>query len=138
MSEAKDIQHPYAMLLSEEERIILKTRKIREDMIDAIIEYNHGAPSKSGDVRVLNEVLNSLDSQVLGLADTRLKVDSNKNQEDLTDTIKEVFLTVTNSAAPVTPNQTTIPEAMVPKDMVPGEDQIEYVPIDVNEVLGEG
>lgn len=132
------VEHPYAMLLTEEERIILKTRKVREDMIDGIIEYNHGVPTKTGDVRVMNEVLNSLDSQVLGLADTRLKQSNADTQGDLADTIKAVLLQVDNNVTDGTPIDTTLPEQLVPKDLVPGEDEIEYNPIELDTIIDEG
>jgi len=114
----------YSMLLTEEERILIKTRNIREDMVDGIIEYNNGVPTKTSDVRVMNEVLNSLDDQVLGLTDRRFRFEEQKNDADLAGILKDVFANIDNYKPKVARN-IDIAHEYIPADIVVDETSVE-------------
>lgn len=128
----------YSMLLSEEERILLKTRHIREDMIDGIIEYNDGkAPTKTSDVRVMNEVLNSLDDQVLGLTDRRFRFEDQKNDADIAGILKDVFANI-NDYKPNVSRNIEVADKYIPTDIVIDEASIEVKELTFEDVgLGE-
>ena len=117
----------FILLLDDEQRIVEKTRNIREKMVDALIDEK-GIPTKTGEMRVVNEILNSLDNQVLGLVDRRLKHDENTNNGELLETIKTVFTELDNRKLnkPSIINTGTIDDKFIPDNIVPGEDKIEY------------
>lgn len=116
----------YEMLIPEEERIILKTRKLREEMVDGFIKDNNGLPTNTSGIRVINEVLNSMDDQTLGLVDRRLKNNENNNTSDLTETIAKMFTEKVKlkDKGPVV--HTEIPDTYIPDDLVADETSVEY------------
>lgn len=127
---------PFSLLLTEEQRIIEKTRKLREELIDNFIKEK-GHTTRTGEMRVLNEMMNSLDSNVMDVVDKRLKVEENKNTEDLTDTIRQVFLQVENKTnLEDLPNKIVeVEDKIIPEDLVPGEDIIEYEELDPEDYI---
>jgi len=130
------ITNPYIMLLDEEHRVLAKTRELREQIVDTFIEEK-GIPTKSGDMRVVNELLNSLDTNVTSVVDLRLKNEENKQSEDLTDAIVNIFSKISNKANSVDVNNkdVVVKDMYVPDDVVPGEDQIEYEELDVDAIM---
>ena len=124
----------YSILLDEEERIILKTRLIRENMVDEFIKYNNGVPTKPSDMRVMNEVLNSLDDQTLGLVDRRLKNSEIQSNGDMADVIKNIFTSkVLNSKnGPVT--DIDITDKFVPDDVVLDETSVVYKALELEDL----
>ena len=129
------VENPYSMLLDEEHRILEKTKNLREKIVDNFINEN-GLPTRSGDIRVLNEVMNSMDSNVTSTVELRLKHEENKQAEDLTEAIVEIFKNVNNKSIRNKENvPVTIDDKFVPDDVVPGEDQIEYQELDAEEIL---
>ena len=133
-----NIKHPYDLLTEDENNVIFETREIRRKMISQFIEKN-GIPTKTKDMRVLNEILNSLDNQVLGLVDRRLKNDENKNEKDLTNVIREIFLKAEHELKHTGNSNRTIEltEEHIPTDIVPGETKIKYEEIELEEILGD-
>lgn len=133
-----DIINPYSILLTEEQRIIFKTRKLREDMVDEFVEYNKGLPTKGGDIRVINEVLNSLDDQVLGLVDKRLKhAESESNAENaanMASIFKKLSERQTSGKLVADIN---IDDKFIPDDIVPGENSVEKEEIELKDILNE-
>jgi hypothetical protein len=130
------VTNPYIMLLDEEHRILAKTRELREKIVDTFIEEK-GVPTKSGDMRVVNELLNSLDTNVTSTVDLRLKHEENKQSEDLTDAIVDIFNKINNNVHKVDVNkkEVVLADKFVPDDVVPGEDQIEYEELDVEAIM---
>jgi len=126
----------FILLLDDEQRIVEKTRNIREKMVDALIDEK-GIPTKTGEMRVVNEILNSLDNQVLGLVDRRLKHDENTNNGELLETIKTVFTELDNRKLnkPSIINTGTIDDKFIPDNIVPGEDKIEYEEIEYEDII---
>jgi len=132
----RKITNPYIMLLDEEHRVLAKTRELREQIVDTFIEEK-GIPTKSGDMRVVNELLNSLDTNVTSVVDLRLKHEENKQSEDLTDAIVNIFSKINDKAnnVDIANKNVTIIDMHVPDDIVPGEDQIEYEELDVEAIM---
>jgi len=130
------LTNPYTMLLDEEHRILSKTRDLREKLVDNFIEEN-GLTTKTGEMRVINELLNSLDTNVTSVVDLRLKNEENKQSEDLTDAIVSIFNKINDNANNVDIENKVVDvgERNVPDDIVPGEDQIEYQELDMGEIL---
>jgi len=132
------IDNPYKILLSEEQRILLKTRKLREDIVDHFIKYKEGFPTKGSEIRVINEVLNSLDNQVLGLVDKRLKHDENKANSENAEAIAGLLRKLSEQKSLSKPIENTeISDKYVPDDIVPGEDSMEYEEIELKDILKE-
>lgn len=130
------LTNPYIMLLDEEHRLLKKTRDLREKLVDNFIEEN-GLTTKTGEMRVINELLNSLDTNVTSVVDLRLKNEETKQSEDLTDAIVSIFNKISDSANSIDIKNKVIDvgERNVPDDVVPGEDQIEYQELDMGEIL---
>jgi len=127
----------YNVLLTDEQRLILKTRKIRENIVDSYIE-NKGVPEKSSDIRVINEVLNSIDSNVTGVAELRLKHEENKQSEDMSEAIVEVFRQLSDKPKlEVNIENKRLDDKYIPDDIVPGEDVIEYQELNPDEIMKE-
>ncbi|RLF08140.1 MAG: hypothetical protein DRJ64_01630 [Thermoprotei archaeon] len=128
--------NPYIMLLDEEHRILHKTRKLREEIVDTFIEEK-GIPTRSGDMRVVNELLNSMDTNVTSVVDLRLKHEDNKQSEDLTDAIATIFnkINIASNKIDINKKETIVTDKFVPDDIVPGEDEIEYVELDVDAIM---
>ena len=135
-----DIPHPYDLLTEDENKIIFKTRRLREEILDKYLEEK-GIPTNTRDIRVLNEVMNSLDSQVLGLVDRRLKREENDTNNNVLDIVKEVLSRVNENMFKATgienkKRNVELSDEYVPTDIVEGETDLEYKEIDPSEVLG--
>jgi len=119
------------IFLPEETRLIKKSLDIREQMVDKLIE--DGIPKDTRKIRVINEVLNSIDSLVLGKVDRRLKHGENQNQQDMVELVKEVLLAVEKQKTSVGPIEIPEIEPLSPDELVPGEDKIEYEELDISD-----
>jgi len=115
-----------SIFLPEENRLLNKTIDIREKIVDHLLE--DGLPHKTSEIRVINELLNSIDSQILGKVDRRLKNDDNKNQEDVVLIISEMLKNINAKKASVQIEERNIEltEGLRPDEIVLGEDKIEY------------
>lgn len=65
----------------QEQKILHKTLKIRETIVDNKLAID-GLPTKSGDMRVINEMLSAMDTSVHTGANNRLKQQSNDKDND--------------------------------------------------------
>ena len=128
--------NPYVMLLDEEHRVLHKTRELREQIVDTFIKEK-GVPTKSGDMRVVNELLNSLDTNVTSTVELRLKHEENKQSEDLTEAIVSIFNKINDDSnnIDIDNKEVVVSDKFVPDDVVPGEDQIEYSELDVDSIM---
>jgi len=127
--------HPYDLLNEDENKIIEKTRELRVKMIDEFINEK-GIPTSTRDMRVLNEIMNSLDAQVLGLVDRRLKKEENETVNDIRNEVIEVIKNLQSiHNKPIENKQIELSEKYIPKDIVPGETKIEYEEIELEEIL---
>jgi len=125
-----------SFILPEEERLLNKTITIRERIVDKMTEG--GIPSKTSEIRVLNEVLNSIDSQILGRIDRRQKQEDNNNNEKYLEMIRTIVLETEKLQDKIEHNPITEPVIDIElndEDIVPGEDKIEYEELDPNEFV---
>jgi len=114
-------------MLPEEERILSKTLDIRERIVDKMTE--EGIPSKTSEIRVLNEVLNAMDSQILGKIDRRQKQEDNNNNEKYLEMIRTIVVETEKlqqnlDTQPL--EEPVIDVELKDDEIVPGEDKIEY------------
>jgi len=126
--------HPYDLLNEDENKIIQKTRELRVQMIDEFINEK-GVPTSTRDMRVLNEVMNSLDAQVLGLVDRKLKQEENKTNNDIKDKVIEAIKIIQTSHSQESNKQVDLSDKFVPVDIVPGETKIEYEQIELDDII---
>lgn len=120
------------IFLPEENRLIDKSLSIREQIVDAYLKK--GDLTDNRDVRVINEVLNSMDSLVLGKMDKRLKVNTQKDNSEIVEVMKEVILNVKNESKKC--NTVVDPHVdfdLEESELVPGEDQIQYEELDLED-----
>lgn len=108
---------------SEESEALKKTRDMRLKLIDDMTSA--GLPSRSGDIRVLNETMNALDGQVLETAKIRSKQQENDSREKTVTMVAEILGRVTQGSRPVLTNRDIdLPDDYLPVDIVPGETEI--------------
>jgi len=129
-----DIPHPYELLTDDENIIIHKTRNLRLDMLNRFIEEK-GIPTSTRDMRVINEIAKSLDEQVLGLVDRRLKNEENKVNGNMLEMAKEILSRTTDDFYVENKKELDLRNEFVPTDVVPGETTLEYEEIDPDEIL---
>ena len=125
------------LFLPEESRLLNKTVAIREKIVDHMIE--DGIPYKTNEIRVLNEVLNSIDNNVLGKVDRRLKHTENENNNDMREIVKTIMLEgekIKQNIKPIDIKE-ILPEEYVLDEVNPGEDSTEYEEITLEEIKGE-
>lgn len=125
------------LYLPEEYRLINKTVNIRERIVDEMIK--DGLPYKTNEIRVINELLNSIDGNVLGRVDRRLKHSENEGEKDMRDLVKTIILEgdkIKREMKPIELNQTLSDEYVV-DNLLPGETQIEYEEITLEDIRGE-
>ena len=118
----------------EEARLLNKTVDIREKIVDHLLK--DGIPYKTNEIRVINELLNSIDSNVLGRVDRRLKHKENENSSDMKELVKTIFLEkekIMNEIKPIDLKE-TLPDEYVLEEVVPGEDSFEYEEITLEEI----
>lgn len=124
------------IFLPNEYRILEKTLEIREKIVDKLLE--EGIPTKSRDIRVLNEVLNAMDANVLGRVDRRLKREENDNQEEFNKIAVEIILNWNKMKQERVTEPIEVPELdrELPDDMVvPDEDSLEYKELTMEDII---
>ncbi len=124
------------LFLPEEMRILNKTLSIREKIVDELTK--DGVPVNSRDIRVLNEVLNAMDANVLGRVDRRLKKQEDDNNNNVTAMVKELLINLSKKEPVDVSNEYKQIEVSdeIPIEVVPGEDKIGYEEISLEEIRG--
>jgi len=121
------------IFLPDEHRLIQKTLSIREKIVDEMVK--DGVPTNSRDIRVLNEVLNSIDALVLGKADRRLKREENNSKSEMIEFVSSLLLTLEKKEKNIQVNrEIELPDTEVLEDIVPGEDEFEYIELSLEEI----
>lgn len=120
-----DEESAIAVYSSADNATLNYTKQIRLLMVDAKLRDGNGIPTKSGDIRVINEVLNSMDDSVHKVAAARLKHGENKSkaqtQELIANILKQVKLNDDEvTVLTVTSKSTDLPDEFVPIETVPG------------------
>ena len=123
----------------EEQRLLDKTVAIREDIVDNMIK--DGLPVKTNEIRVINELLNSIDGNVLGKVDRRLKYTEETNNNDMRELVKSIILQgekIKSEIKPIELDETLPDEHSLGNgeltELVPGEDSFEYEEISLEEL----
>jgi len=99
------------------------TNQVRKDVVKNMTKG--GVPEKVGDLRVLNEYMNSLDDTVQRSTANRLKHSENENQEAVAAIVAAALTkTKINAAIPTTDRVIDVLDEYIPVDIVPGETDI--------------
>lgn len=110
----------------EEEDILAKTRKVRMEIIDDMTDSGTAVPHKINDIRVLNETLDAMDKQVMDKVKITSKQDDDNNDGRVANMVVDILSRVnTSSSKIVTNREINIPIEYIPKDIVPGETEID-------------
>lgn len=134
---AKDV----GIYTPEEQELLNKTLDYRLRMMSEV--FKEGTPRRPGDIRVANEVLNSIDSAVDKAANTRLKQSAVKNDADVKATVvgilkaqaeRRALQAKRDANAEVVLDDTLDIERPV---FVPGEDSFEQPTLTMEEIMGE-
>ena len=99
---------------NDESRLIEKSRKVHEDMIDALTK--DGIPVDVKTVSALTKVLGSLDKNVIGVARIRVDNEAAKSTEEIRQMVAETIMqnkkrirdNATAHAAPSVPNDISV------------------------------
>jgi len=109
----------------DEHDLLLKTRKLRMDMIDGM--FSNGVPTRSGDMRVANEILSAVDKSVQDSATLRIK-----HTDSQTEASKVALVAATIKYAKENRHEVAMTSTL------PGQEPIlEAEILDVELVLGE-
>jgi len=107
-------------IYTEEELAILgKVKDLRLNIMDAMTK--DGIPYKSGDIRVLNEVMTGAESMVVNSANTRLKREDTDNNGAAVELVAEMLMSARRNKLKYTE------EGSLPS-VKPGLENIETVP----------
>ncbi len=103
-----------------ESSLLKKTNEIRLNLIDDITA--DGVPTRSGDIRVLNETLDAADRQVMEVAKIRAKQQEVEGNSKTIGMVVEILSRVSNGGAThLSNNDIALPDTFIPIDVVPGE-----------------
>lgn len=122
---------------SDELELINLSKQVRGDIVKELVK--DGVPTSSRDIRVLNEVLNSMDAQINSLAATRLKL---KDVEDNTESrlvVREMLEAIRTKKENLNNNNREIyvPDSVIPTDIVTGELDVGKQELDISEFKSE-
>ena len=124
------------IFLPEESRLINKSLKIREQIVDKILE--DGIPTDNRKIRVINELLSAMDNLVLGKADRRLKKQENEDNGQLTEIVRTFLLERAKHKSGENRRvnkEVTLDDSYQLEDIKPGEDSFEYVEITMEDIM---
>ena len=123
-------------IYTEEELALLeKTKKIRLDVADNMIK--NGVPNNVGEIRVLNEVLTTLDKSVNETVANRLKHNENENKEALLDTVALALSKIEKTKVVAIDRIIDAPDEYIPCDIVPGETDIGVSQLNASDFIKE-
>lgn len=83
-----------AIYTQEEQERLNRSLSLREQMVTEI--FKDGVPTHTGTVRVVNELLNSIDSQIHNNANTRLKETEVNTGKETKDLIVQIMKNINN------------------------------------------
>jgi len=134
---AKDV----GIYTPEEQELLNKTLDYRLRMMSEV--FKEGTPRRPGDIRVANEVLNSIDSAVDKAANTRLKQSAVKNDADVKATVVGILKAQAERRA-LQAKRDANTEVILDDALdierpvfVPGEDSFEQPTLTMEEIMGE-
>jgi len=128
--------------------------EVEQELLDRTLNYRlsimgeifkEGAPKRAGDIRVANEVLNSIDTAIDKAANTRLKQTAVKNEAEVKATIAAILREQANKRAQQALRGTETKDVQLQDDdvnlsrpeFVPGEISLEQPELTMEAILGE-
>lgn len=120
----------------EELNTFAKSRMIRMKIVDAMTERE--VPTKVGEIRVINELLTSLDKNAQDSAANRLKYQEGQSQEAMQATIVGILKEMSGNKQTITrESNPVVPDEFIPTDTVVGELEINPEQLDPTAFLGK-
>jgi len=117
--------------------VFKKTNDLRLKLIDSMTEDD--VPTRSGDIRVLNETLDAADRQVMELAKIKVKQQENEGNARTLNMVAEILGRVSASGdiKPISNKEIELPDDYIPVDIVPGETDTSPEELDLSTFIKE-
>lgn len=97
---------------------------LRKRLIDNMVK-GETLPTKVGELRIINELLNGRDSMVKTKSDARLKKKENDNSEQIVNIVEHIFKGISNRKVEAPAEIQYIDVVIDDDDFVPGEKDIQ-------------
>jgi len=130
------MEQAVGLFTSDEEELLKKTRKVRLDLIDSMTEDT--VPTRSGDIRVLNETLDAMDRQILDIAKIKAKATEEDNNNKVTNMVVELLSRVSSNTPLARNSDISLPDEYIPVDVVPGELDINADRLELKDFINGG
>lgn len=129
---------PMGLLLDHEQKYIRRAFELRENIIENFIDEN-GPPTKVGEMRIMNEMINSQVGQVESMYGIRKGAKDAESTGDIKDLLVEVFNKLDTSTRNNAGKRTTtvIEDKYIPEDIVPGETSTDYEEIELTDIINK-
>jgi len=114
-----------------------KSKSIRLQIVDEFMKG--GVPTNTSEVRVINELLTSLDKSVHDGVNNRIKHQDASNKEAILDMVAENIKLVARQKREIIPTleiETELPEEYTEIETVPGEKDINPGMLSMKDILG--
>ncbi len=119
----------------EDQRLLNKTIKIRENVIDQLMEGGK-LPSDKDDQRTLMASLDGIDKAVIGRARVRNEENSNNSKEKTNDLVANMLArTLRQNQQPANSADRVLPSDVSPGEIVPGNTDIGTVNVNPDDFL---
>lgn len=124
----------------EEQQLLDKSISYRLRMVEE--QFKDGTPTRTNEIRVVNEVLNSIDTAISNAANTRLKQSEVENQGKIKETVAEILKQQAErrklqTARPIDVEVTLNDVDLVKPDFVVDETSTEHKEIELKDIMGE-
>ena len=120
---------------SEENRILDKTMQLREDILDSMTA--DGIPEKTNEIRVIKEVIESMDKKVMDSANLRAKVNKDKSDTKMSELVIQTLKNRAKYRHDTVPAERILEleESYIPDDVVEGEMEMGPAELDANDYI---
>ncbi len=124
----------------EEQQLLDKSISYRLRMVEE--QFKDGTPTRTNEIRVVNEVLNSIDTAISNAANTRLKQSEVENQGKIKETVAEILKQQAEKRKlqidrPIDVEVVLDDVTLVKPDFVPDETSTEHKEIELKDIMGE-
>lgn len=126
------------VLTDEELNRLEETRKYRLRIIENAF-HGESVPDSAKDIEAINGVLNSLDKNVMDLANARLKQAENMNKDAVLDIVASTLKSIQNDKLKYVnqDREVELDDKLVPTDMVAGETDITPETVTLDDIMKE-
>ena len=122
---------------SNDELLLEKTQKYRLEMIDDLME--DGVPNNMNNVRVVNELLNDVDKQIMDKTKLTNKQEADDKNGNIANMVVEILANISSDGPTMSTNrQLEIPDDILTLDVVPGETAISPEELNLSDFINEG